>query len=128
LYGRLTAHDYEDEIARDPRVMHCAKKWKCGRTRPLRRNITRPRNATIGNAVQVFFRDGSQTDRVAVDFPIGHRKRRAEGMPVLMQKFESSVAGQFPAPRRSAIIALCVDRARLEAMRVDAFVAELLVS
>ena len=65
---------------------------------------------------------------MAVEYPIGHRRRRAEGMPLLMQKFESSVAAQFPAAQARAITTLCADRARLEAMRVDAFVAELLAS
>jgi 2-methylcitrate dehydratase len=128
LYGRLTAHDYEDEIARDPRVDALREKMEVRENPTFTQEYYAPEKRYIGNAVQVFFRDGSQTDRVAVDFPIGHRKRRAEGMPVLMQKFESSVAGQFPAAQARAIIALCVDRARLEAMRVDAFVAELLVS
>jgi 2-methylcitrate dehydratase PrpD len=73
----------------------------------------------------VFFRDGSMSRRVAVDFPIGHRKRRAEGMPVLVQKFESSVAAQFSPLQARAITSLCADRVRLEGMRVDDFVAQL---
>jgi 2-methylcitrate dehydratase len=128
LYGRLTAHDYEDEIARDPRVDALREKMEVRENPTFTQEYYAPEKRYIGNAVQVFFRDGSQSTRVAVDFPIGHRRRRAEGMPVLMQKFESSVAGQFPAAQARAITALCVDRARLEAMRVDAFVAELLVS
>jgi 2-methylcitrate dehydratase len=128
LFGRLTAHDYEDEIARDPRVDALREKMEVRENPTFTQEYYAPEKRYIGNAVQVFFRDGSQTDRVAVDFPIGHRRRRAEGMPVLMQKFESSVAAQFPAAQARAITTLCVDRARLEAMRVDAFVAELLAS
>jgi 2-methylcitrate dehydratase len=125
IFGRLTAHDYEDEIARDPRVDALRDKMEVRENPTFTQEYYAPEKRYIGNAVQVFFRDGSQTRRVAVDFPIGHRKRRAEGMPVLMQKFESSVAAQFPAAQARAITTLCVDRARLEAMRVDAFVAEL---
>jgi 2-methylcitrate dehydratase len=128
IFGRLTAHDYEDEIARDPRVDALREKMEVRENPTFTQEYYAADKRYIGNAVQVFFRDGSQTERVAVDFPIGHRKRRAEGMPVLMQKFESSVAAQFPAAQARAITALCADRARLEAMPVDAFVAELLAS
>jgi 2-methylcitrate dehydratase len=128
LFGRLTAHDYEDEIARDPRVDALRDKMEVRENPTFTQEYYAPEKRYIGNAVQVFFRDGSQSRRVAVDFPIGHRKRRAEGMPVLMQKFESSVAAQFPAAQARAITTLCADRARLEAMRVDAFVAELLAT
>jgi 2-methylcitrate dehydratase len=128
IFGRLNAHDYEDEIARDPRVDALREKMEVRENPTFTQEYYAADKRYIGNAVQVFFRDGSQTERVAVDFPIGHRKRRAEGMPVLMQKFESSVAAQFPAAQARAITALCADRARLEAMPVDAFVAELLAS
>ncbi len=128
LFGRLTAHDYEDEIARDPRVDALRDKMEVRENPTFTQEYYAPEKRYIGNAVQVFFRDGSQSRRMAVDFPIGHRKRRAEGMPVLMQKFESSVAAQFPAAQARAITTLCADRARLEAMRVDAFVAELLAT
>ena len=126
IFGRLTAHDYEDEIARDPRDDALLDKMEVRENPTFTQEYYAPDKRYIGNAVQVLFRDGSQTDRVAVDFPIGHRKRRAEGMPVLMRKFESSVAAQFPAAQARAIVSLCADRARLEAMDADAFVAELL--
>ena len=128
IFGRLTAHDYEDEISRDPRIDALREKMEVRENPTFTQEYYAAEKRYIGNAVQVFFRDGSQSRRVAVDFPIGHRKRRAEGMPVLMQKFESSVAAQFPAAQARAITTLCADRARLEAMRVDAFVAELLAS
>jgi 2-methylcitrate dehydratase len=127
IFGRLTAHDYEDEIARDPRVDALRDKMEVRENPTFTQDYYAADKRYIGNAAQVFFRDGSQTERVAVDFPIGHRKRRAEGMPVLMRKFESSVAAQFPAAQARAITGLCADRARLEALRVDAFVAELLL-
>jgi 2-methylcitrate dehydratase len=125
LFGRLTAHDYEDEIARDPRVDALRAKMAVRENPSFTQDYYAPDKRYIGNAVQVFFKDGSMTRRVAVDYPIGHRKRRAEGMPVLVQKFQSSVAAQFAAPQARAITTLCADRARLEAMRVDEFVAQL---
>jgi 2-methylcitrate dehydratase len=125
LFGRLTAHDYEDEIARDPRVDALRAKMEVRENPSFTQDYYAPDKRYIGNAVQVFFKDGSMSRRVAVDYPIGHRKRRAEGMPVLVQKFQSSVAAHFAAPQARAITALCADRARLEAMRVDEFVAQL---
>jgi len=79
----------------------------------------------IGNAVQVFFTDGTATGRVQVDFPVGHRKRRAEGIPLLVQKFEASVAGHFSPAQAEKIRAVFADRARLEAMPVHEFVSVL---
>jgi 2-methylcitrate dehydratase len=84
-----------------------------------------PDKRHIGNAVQVFFRDGTATARIAVDYPIGHRKRRAEGMPVLVKKFEAAVAAHFSPKQTEAIKALFADRARLEQMPVQEFVAAL---
>src|SRR5262245_23641876 len=75
----------------------------------------------IGNAVQVFFRNGASTDRAHVDFPVGHRKRRAEGIPLLKQKFEASVAAHFSPPQAGKIVTLFADRAKLEAMPVHEF-------
>jgi 2-methylcitrate dehydratase len=73
----------------------------------------------------VFFKDGSKTDRVAVDYPIGHRKRRAEGMPVLVKKFEASVAAHFLPKQTEAIKTLFANRSKVEKMPVQEFVASL---
>ncbi len=75
----------------------------------------------IGNAIQVFFKDGSKTERVAIDFPIGHRKRRAEGIPVLQQKFEAAIERRLPEKQCEAIVDLCADQTRLEMTPVDEF-------
>ena len=73
--------------------------------------------------MQVFFKDGTATERAHVDFPIGHRRRRAEGIPLLVRKFQDSVVAHFPPAQASTIIALAADRARLEAMPVHEFVS-----
>jgi 2-methylcitrate dehydratase len=122
LFGRLTAHDYEDEVARDPRVDVLRAKMQVRENPTFTQEYYAADKRYIGNAVQVFFKDGSSSRRVAVDFPIGHRKRRAEGMPVLMKKFEASVAAQFEAGRARDIVARCADRARLEPLGVEEFV------
>jgi len=125
LFGRLTAHDYEDEIARDPRVDALREKMEVRENPTFTKQYYAADKRYIGNALQLIFRDGSVSPRVAVDYPIGHRKRRAEGMPVLVRKFESSVSAQFEQRQAQAIIGLCADRPKLEAMRVDEFVATL---
>ena len=82
-----------------------------------------PDKRYIGNAVQVFFKDGSSTDRIEVHFPIGHRERREEGIPVLKQKFVDSVSPKLADGQWEALNALCADRDKLAATAVDDFMA-----
>ena len=125
IFGRLQASDYEDAIANDPRVDALRNKMQVSENTTFTQEYYAADKRYIGNAVQVFFDDGSKTARVAVDFPIGHRKRRAEGMPVLVQKFEASVAAHYSPKQTEAIKAVFADRARLEKMPVHEFVASL---
>ncbi len=127
LFGRLTARDYEDEVARDPRVDALRSKMRVRENPRFTEEYYAPDKRFIGNAVQVFFADGSASRRCAVDYPIGHRRRRAEGMPVLVRKFEQSVRARFAVGQATALIALCADRPRLEALPVDEFVSGLTV-
>jgi len=124
IFGRLTAADYEDAVANDPRVDQLRAKMQVTENATFTKEYYEADKRHIGNAVQVFFRSGA-TRRVAVDFPIGHRKRRAEGMPVLVAKFESSVAAHFPAKQTEAIKTMFRDSAKLDAMAVPDFVAAL---
>jgi 2-methylcitrate dehydratase len=125
IFGRLTAADYEDSIANDPRVDRLRSVMQVRENTQFTQEYYAPDKRFIGNAVQVFFRDGSSTPRIAVDYPIGHRKRRAEGMPVLVKKFEASVAAHFAPKQTESIKALFADRARLEQLPVQEFVAGL---
>jgi 2-methylcitrate dehydratase len=125
IFGRLTAADYEDSIANDPRVDRLRSVMQVRENTQFTQEYYAADKRFIGNAVQVFFRDGSSTPRIAVDFPIGHRKRRAEGMPVLVRKFEASVAAHFAPKQTESIKALFADRARLEQLPVQEFVAGL---
>ena len=125
LFGRLLASDYEDAIAHDPRVDALRSKMQVRENAAFTKDYYDPEKRYIGNAVQVFFRDGSASERVQVDFPIGHRKRRAEGMPVLVRKFEASVAAHFPAKQTESIKAMFADRSALAALPVSDFVAKL---
>ena len=82
---------------------------------------------SIANAIQVFFEDGSNTENIAVEYPIGHRRRRAEGIPLLMSKFEANLSSRFPSARARAILDLCQDGERLASTPVDEFMDQLVI-
>src|SRR6202790_231761 len=128
LFGRLNAADYEDRIAADPRVDALRAKMQVEENPAFTKDYYDPEKRYIGNAVQVFFKDGSASRRVQVDYPIGHRKRREEGMPVLVKKFEASVAAHFSPKQTESIIAMFADRRALAAMPVSEFVAGLVTA
>ncbi len=128
LFGKLDAGDYEDRIANDPRVDALRAKMQVKENTTFTQEYYDPNKRYIGNAVQVFFRDGSASRRVQVDYPIGHRKRREEGMPVLVKKFEASVAAHFSPKQTESIKAMFADRDSLAAMPVSEFVARLVTA
>ena len=102
IFGELTADHYEDTIARDPRIDALRAKMICVEDSQYSKDYLDPQKRSIANAVQVFFKDGSSTEKVVVEYPIGHRRRRAEGMPLLVKKFadQSGVALRAGAVRR----------------------------
>jgi 2-methylcitrate dehydratase len=125
IFGRLTASDYDDAVARDPRIDALRERMQVVENPDFTRDYYDPARRYIGNAIQLFFRDGSSTRRVAVDYPIGHRLRRAEGLPLLQRKFEASVRGHFGDQQSEQILRLFSDRAALEAMPVSDMMAAL---
>jgi len=127
IFGRLTAADYEDDIASDPRIDPLRARMEVSENEGFTKDYFDPSKRYIGNAVQVFFKDGSSTERVAIDYPIGHRKRREEGIPVLVNKFETSISPKLKARQWKELDALCADKQKLAATAVDDFMA-LLVS
>jgi 2-methylcitrate dehydratase len=128
LFGRLSAADYEDAVARDPRVDALRAKMTVTENPAFTKDYYDPAKRYIGNAIQVFFKDGSSSRRVQVDFPVGHRKRRAEGYPLMQAKFEASVAAHFSARQSEAIKALFADRKSLTTLQVSDFVAALVMA
>ena len=92
LKGTLTAEDYEDEAAADPRLDHLRAAMEVAENTGFTRDYLDPQKRSIGNSVQVFFADGSATERVAVEYPIGHRRRRAEGIPILIEEIRAQPA------------------------------------
>ncbi len=123
IFGRLTAADYEDSVASDPRIDELRDKMTVKENQQYTKDYFDPELRYIGNAVQVFFKDGSSTDRIEVHVPIGHRERREEGIPVLKQKFVDSVSPKLAAKQWADLNVLCSDRDRLAATAVDDFMA-----
>ncbi|HUJ52346.1 MAG TPA: bifunctional 2-methylcitrate dehydratase/aconitate hydratase [Steroidobacteraceae bacterium] len=128
IFGRLTAADYEDGVAADPRIDALRAKMQVRENPAFTREYYAPDKRYIGNAVQVFFRNGEASERVQVDFPIGHRKRRAEGMPVLVRKFETSVEAHFGAKQAERIKALFAKSRQLDALPVNELMAALVTN
>ena len=128
IFGRLTAADYEDDVAADPRIDALRARMQVRENPTFTQEYYAAEKRYIGNAVQVFFRDGSSTPRVQVDYPIGHRKRRAEGMPVLVKKFEASVDAQFASRQAERIKALFAKAKQLDALPVNELMAALVTN
>lgn len=121
IFGELTASSYEDSVAADPRIDALRDRMEVRENEAFTTDYFDPDKRGIGNAIQVFFNDGSSTDRIEVSYPIGHRRRREEGIPVLVSKFKSAVGDHFDAEQAAAIIDACTDREALEAMTVPDF-------
>jgi 2-methylcitrate dehydratase len=121
LKGNLVAEDYEDDVAADPRVDQLRDLMVIEEDARYSREYHEPDKRSIANAIQVFFKDGSKTEKVEVEYPIGHRRRRKEGIPILEDKFRRNLATRFPARQAARIVELCSDQAGLEATPVDRF-------
>jgi 2-methylcitrate dehydratase len=125
IFGELTAGHYEDRVAADPRIDALRMKMVVVEEPVYSRSYLDAEQRSIANAVQVFFRDGTHTGRIAVEYPVGHRRRRQEGIPLLIQKAADAFAVHYGRARAEAIMALFADRAALERMPVHAFAAKL---
>jgi 2-methylcitrate dehydratase len=122
IFGRLTAGDYEDGVAKDPRIDALRAKMVCVEDKKFSRDYHARDKRSIANALTVEFKDGSRLEEVVCEYPIGHKRRRKEGMPVLVEKFRTNLARRFPAKQQKAILGLCLDPARLEKTPVNEFV------
>jgi 2-methylcitrate dehydratase len=122
MKGTLTALDYEDDVAADPRVDALRAKMTCVEDPSWTRDYLDPSMRSIANAIQVFFKDGTSTEKVGVEYPIGHRRRRKDGIPLLEAKFRTNLARRFAVKQQNAIWDVCNDAKRLEAMPVQEFV------
>lgn len=122
IFGDLVAEHYEDDFHEaHPEIDALRDKMVISEDERYSREYHDPDKRSIANAMQVFFADGSSTERVEIEYPIGHRRRRDEGIPVLEAKFRRNLATRFPAGRAEAIYALCTDAATLSGTPVNEF-------
>jgi 2-methylcitrate dehydratase len=121
IFGRLTAADYEDAVAADPRIDELRAKTTCVEDKQFSKDYLDPAKRSIANAITVEFKDGRKTDEVVVEYPIGHRRRRREGVPLLEAKFRTNLARRFPPRQQKAILDVCADQGKLEATPVHEF-------
>jgi 2-methylcitrate dehydratase len=122
LFGRLQAEDYEDYVAKDPRIDVLRDKISCVEDKQFTKDYLDPAKRSIANALTVEFTDGKKLKEIVVEYPIGHKRRRKEGMPILVEKFRINLARRFPEKQRERIMELCMNAKQLEATPVHEFV------
>jgi len=122
LFGRLTAADYEDDVASDPRIDVLRAKIHCVEDAAFTRDYHDPDKRSIANALRVEFDSAVQIEEVLVEYPIGHRRRRDAGLPLLLEKFRTNLRRRFPEAQQRAILEASLDRKRLESMPVNEYV------
>jgi len=127
LFGRLTAEDYEDAVAKDKRIDKLRDKIICVEDKQFTKDYHDPEKRSIANALTVEFSDGTKLKEIVVEYPIGHKRRRKEGMPVLVEKFKTNLARRFPAKQQQAILDLCMDAKKLAATPVNEFVDMMII-
>jgi len=121
IFGKLTADHYEDTVANDPRIDALRAKMICVEEPRYSKDYLDPDKRSIANAVQVFFKDETSTAKVAVEYPVGHRRRRTEGIPLLIKKFEANLASRFAPEQCERILRLCSNAEKLDATPISEF-------
>lgn len=122
LFGELNADHYEDTVARDPRIDSLREKMLVREELTFSQDYLDPEKRSIANSLQVFFKEGTQTEVVRIDYPLGHRRRRAEGIPVLKEKLQHNLSTRLPAARVTELLVLSDEFDRLAQLSVDEFV------
>ena len=122
LFGRLTAGDYEDVIANDPRIDVLRDKMECVEDTTFTKDYHDPEKRSIANALTVEFNDGSKFDEIVCEYPIGHKRRRGDGIPLLEAKFRTNLARMFPVRQQQRILDVSLDQNALEKLPVHEYV------
>ena len=122
IFGRLTARDYEDDIASDPAIDALREKIVCLEDPAFTVDYHDPSKRSIANALTVEFKDGSKFDEVVVEYPIGHARRRTDGIPLLIEKFKINLARIFNADQQKKILDVSMDYKKLSQMAVNEYV------
>ena len=114
LKGDLVAEDYEDDVASDPRIDELRSKMVIKEDERYTKEYLEEDKRSIANAIVIHFKDGSSTEQVEVEYPIGHRRRREQGIPLLIEKFKANLGTQFSENRTKEILSMCEDQSTLE--------------
>ena len=123
LFGDLTAEHYEDDVAADPRIDALRAKMHVTENERFSREYHDPEKRSIANSIKLVFKDGTESELITVEYPIGHKRRREEGIPVLLSKFKKNLSTQFSADRVEKITKAMSDTNSLAAMKVEDFMA-----
>ncbi|MEQ4621407.1 bifunctional 2-methylcitrate dehydratase/aconitate hydratase [Providencia vermicola] len=121
IFGRLTAADYEDNIAHDPRIDTLRSKIVCREEPSFTQDYHDPDKRSIANGLTIKLKDGQVFDELLIEYPVGHKRRRQEGIPLLLKKYRTNLARQFPETQQLRILAASLDKPLLEAMPVNEF-------
>ena len=127
LHGELTAEHYEDNIANDPKIDQLRELMQVEEDKRYTTEYYDPEKRSIANAIQIFFKDGSSTKKIEVEYPIGHRRRREEGIPVLEKKYHNALLSRFPKRKAQEIYELCLDAKKLTETPVNEFMDMFLI-
>jgi len=122
IFGRLNAGDYEDGIASDRRIDALRDKIVCVEDTAFTKDYHDPKKRSIANALTVEFKDGKKLKEIVVEYPLGHARRRKEGIPLLEAKFKTNLARQFPLRQQQKILEVSLDQKKLEDMAVNEYV------
>ncbi len=122
MKGTLVAEDYEDDAARNPMIDALRDKMEVAEDKRYSADYLDPEKRSIANAIQIFFKDGTATEKVEIEYPIGHRRRRKDGIPLLVAKFEAALEAHYNAAQAKRIAALCMDGKSLTAASVPDFI------
>ena len=125
LKGDLVAEDYEDDVASDPKIDQLREKMTIIEDERYTREYLEADKRSIANSIEIFYTDGTSSEKVEVEYPIGHRRRRDEGIPILVDKFENNLKKQFSEQRSKEILELCLDEEKLRATSVTQFMSML---
>lgn len=121
IFGRLTARDYEDDVACEPLIDSLRKKIHCQEDPQFTLDYHDPNKRSIANALTVEFVDGTKFDEVVVEYPIGHARRRVEGAPLLIEKYRNNLARRFPKEQQEEILKFSLNREKLQQTSVNEF-------
>ncbi len=122
IHGGLRAEHYEAEASRDPRIDALREKMEVVENPRFSSDYLDPERRSIANSLQLWFEDGTATEEVTVEYPLGHRRRRSEGIPLLFDKLRRNLAASLPPDRAAGVVRLFEDRGRLEGLDVPGFV------